>query len=197
MFKRLSKAHAVQDEASDVDEHVMLDTVMDEDSHSESESNSDDDDIQSDESDDGDSKEGSEGLTVVHAMESPIYMDDEVSKLQHFRCVSCPIVILKNDKSVDVHLESKNHKRRHARFVAFAKAEVEREGEHVLDVDPRTLVDLLEDQRAHEAREAEAGPTPKPKPAKRKHDASYVPRVERRKMRRAARRERRERERTA
>ena len=88
------------------------------------------------------------------------------------------------------HLESKNHKRRHARFVAFAKTEMEREGAHVMRIDPRTLVDLLEDQRAMEAKQAR-----QEVPTKRKRDTSHVPRVERRKMRRAVRRERRELER--
>lgn len=57
-------------------------------------------------------------------------------------------------------------------------------------IDPRTLVDLLEDQRAMEAKQAR-----QQAPTKRKRDTSYVPRVERRKMRRAVRRERRELER--
>ena len=74
--------------------------------------------------------------------------------------------------------------------MAFAKTEMEREGAHVMRIDPRTLVDLLEDQRAMEAKQAR-----QEVPTKRKRDTSHVPRVERRKMRRAVRRERRELER--
>lgn len=49
-----------------------------------------------------------------------------------------------------------NHKRRQSRFEKFVHAEMQREGDRVLHVDPRTVVDLLEDQRAAEAN-AETG----------------------------------------
>lgn len=186
MFKRLSRASVLREQVDDDEEHVTLDAALDDDSYSEDERDD------SEEGDDSDDEEEDEtALTVAHAIESPIYMDDEVPGTQYrFRCVACPIVLLKSDKSIDVHLESKNHKRRHARFVAFAKSEMEREGAHVMRIDPRTLVDLLEDQRSLEAKQAR-----QEAPTKRKRDVSHVPRVERRKMRRAVRRERREQER--
>ena len=160
----------------------------------------DDDDLEEDDEDDED-EEGDE-FTVAHAIENPIYIDDEApGSVIQFRCVSCPILILKNNKSMDVHLESKNHKRRHARFIAFAKEEMEREGDRVLHIDPRTLVDLLEDQRAQTARQATQQRVQQAQHAqakskhqstqKRKHDDTYVPRLERRKIRRAARRQKR------
>ena len=186
MFKRLSKASAHREQVDNDEEYVPLDAALDDDSQSE------DEQADSEEEDDSDEEEEDEtALTVAHAMESPIYMDDELPGTQYrFRCVACPIVLLKSERSIDVHLESKNHKRRHARFVAFAKMEMEREGAHVMRIDPRTLVDLLEDQRTMEAKQAR-----QEAPTKRKRDTSHVPRVERRKMRRAVRRERRELER--
>ena len=187
MFKRLSKASAHREQVDNDEEYVPLDAALDDDSQSEEEQA----DSEEEEDDSDEDEEDETALTVAHAMESPIYMDDEQPESPYrFRCVACPIVLLKSEKSIDVHLESKNHKRRHARFVAFAKTEMEREGAHVMRIDPRTLVDLLEDQRAMEAKQAR-----QEVPTKRKRDTSHVPRVERRKMRRAVRRERRELER--
>lgn len=79
---------------------------------------------------------------------------------------------------------TQNHKRRFHRFVEFAHAEAEREGDRVMALDPRTLADLLEDERRAEEKKA---------PAKRKEPPStdYVSRVERRKQRRAIRNEKR------
>ena len=187
MFKRLSKASAHREQVDNGEEYVPLDAALDDDSQSEDEQA----DSEEEEDDSDEEEEDETALTVAHAMESPICMDDELPGTQYrFRCVACPIVLLKSERSIDVHLESKNHKRRHARFVAFAKMEMEREGAHVMRIDPRTLVDLLEDQRTMEAKQAR-----QEAPIKRKRDTSHVPRVERRKMRRAVRRERRELER--
>lgn len=225
MFKRLSKANALREQGGEDQEHVSLDAAIDHDSPSEEEgmdeaedreSAEDDEDAESDENDsddsdtyvesvegeeDDDDDEDEEGdeFTVAHAIENPIYIDDEApGSVIQFRCVSCPILILKNNKSMDVHLESKNHKRRHARFIAFAKEEMEREGDRVLHIDPRTLVDLLEDQRAQTARQATQqqaqqalAKSKHQSTQKRKHDDTYIPRLERRKIRRAARREKR------
>lgn len=86
------------------------------------------------------------------------------------------------------------HKRRYTRFVQFAEAEKEREGDRVLLLDPRVLVDLLEDERRKEEKAAEAKvgrvltqrkETPRPTAE------SHVPRAERRKQRRALRNEKR------
>ena len=79
---------------------------------------------------------------------------------------------------------TQNHKRRFHRFVEFAHAESEREGDRVMALDPRTLVDLLEDERRAEEKKS---------PAKRKEPPSteHVSRVERRKQRRAIRNEKR------
>lgn len=122
MFKRLSKAAALRDEFGD-DETlgpVTLDTVIDENSGSEEEDEEEDDD--SDEQDDDEEDESDEDvegdaddneeedeageLTVASALKSPIYVDPD-TKATVFRCIACPIVMLKNDKSIDVHLESK------------------------------------------------------------------------------------------
>lgn len=146
MFKRLSKASALRQELDgDEEGAISLETAIDENSDSDlaDDANSDSDDTESDESDADDTE-----YTVKQAIKSPIYMDDEVSqKVALFRCVACPLMTLKNEKSIEVHLSSKNHRRRFSRFVAFAQAEKEREGEKVMQIDARTLVDLLEDQR--------------------------------------------------
>jgi len=147
MFKRLSKATALREELDDGEDEnaVSLVAAIDENSDSDP---ADDSSSVSDESDDDESDADVTDFSVKQAMKSPIYIDNEVSsKYEIFRCVACPLVTLKNDKSIDVHLDSKNHKRRFARFVAFVEAEAEHEGEKVMQLDPRTLVDLLEDLR--------------------------------------------------
>ncbi|WFD22475.1 hypothetical protein MEQU1_001147 [Malassezia equina] len=149
MFKRLSKASALREELEDVEDEnaVSLATVIDENSDSDPAYDSSSDSGESEEASDESDADDTE-FSVKQAMQSPIYIDDEaVEKVPIFRCVACPLVTLKNEKSIDVHLESKNHKRRFTRFVTFAQAEVEREGDRVMHLDPRTLVDLLEDQR--------------------------------------------------
>ncbi|KAL4402421.1 hypothetical protein ACI68E_000186 [Malassezia pachydermatis] len=198
MFKRLNKASALRaqlDEEEEDDAPVSLEAALDEDSASDSDlQDSDEDEDDSDDDDDDEDEEESEdgAFTVAQALQSPIYVDDESnSHVQLFRCVACPIVHLKNEKSIEVHLESKNHKRRYARFVAFAESEKKKEGNKVLYIDPRTLIDLLEDERA-KAMQATASASKKRKTVH--EDATqetYVPRLERRKMRRAARREKR------
>lgn len=153
MFKRLSKANALRQELDDSGDEgvVSLTTVIDENSDSDpaDDSNNDLDESEEDESEKSDESDADDTeFSVKQAMKSPIYIDDEMSsKIEIFRCVACPLVTLKNEKSIDVHLESKNHKRRFSRFIAFAESEVEREGKKVMQLDPRTLVDLLEDQR--------------------------------------------------
>ncbi|PKI84623.1 hypothetical protein MVES_001561 [Malassezia vespertilionis] len=82
-----------------------------------------------------------------------------------------------------------NHLRRYTRFVKFVDMECEKEGDRVLHIDPRTLVALLEDIRAANAQ------TPKtdaPAP-KRKHSdkGEHTSRAERKKAKRARRREQR------
>lgn len=233
MFKRLSKAAALRDEFGD-DETlgpVTLDTVIDENSGSEEEDEEDDDD--SDEQDDDEEDEGEDDvegdaddneedeageLTVASALKSPIYVDPD-TKATVFRCIACPIVTLKNDKSIDVHLESKvrpcrrrtrltiqGHKRRHARFVSFVHSEAEKEGDRTFEADPRTLVDVLEDERAREqqtaAQENEGSRkvcgrallallTAQRQRAEKEEQGPHVPRKERRKQRREERRKRR------
>ena len=113
MFKRLSKASAHREQVDNDEEYVPLDAALDDDSQSEDEQA----DSEEEEDDSDEEEEDETALTVAHAMESPIYMDDEQPESPYrFRCVACPIVLLKSEKSIDVHLESKNHKRRHARL---------------------------------------------------------------------------------
>lgn len=118
MFKRLSRATAVRDDVDGADDvlggPVSLETVLDENSASEddsddsesggAESGSDDDD------DDAAAHAPDEdgALTVAMALQSPIYVDDDQSsKVVIYRCVVCPTMTLKTEKSIDVHLASK------------------------------------------------------------------------------------------
>lgn len=121
MFKRLSKARALQEELGDqVDESepVTLETALDEDSASDSEDDSEEDsesdqdeedDVENQDSDADEDVASEDGhFTVQQALQSPIYLDTETPvRAQIFRCVACPIVTLKNEKSIEVHLDSK------------------------------------------------------------------------------------------
>ncbi|WFC95335.1 hypothetical protein MBRA1_001982 [Malassezia brasiliensis] len=147
MFKRLNRARALRDELEDqVDESepVTLEAALDEDSASDSDVGSDSDDDEDDENDEEESEDDvdEDKFTVTQALESPVYLDDEAN--------------LRSEKAIEVHLDSKAHKRRYTRFVRFAEAEKEREGDRVLLLDPRVLVDLLEDERRKEEKAAEA-----------------------------------------
>lgn len=122
MFKRLSKAQALREELGEETEEtgpVTIETALDEESASEEEFSDDDDDDNDDDEEDeeGDDDEEDEGdvqFTVRDALESPIYLDDEApGRAEIFRCVACPIVMLKNDKAIEVHAESKVRRRTH------------------------------------------------------------------------------------
>lgn len=207
MFKRLSKARALQEQLEDqVDESepVTLEAALDEDSASESDVGSDDDDDESDEDvedEDVEDEDEQEKFTVRQALKSPIYLDDEAQvRAQIFRCVACPLVQLRNEKSIEVHQDSKvrlcliqAHKRRYARFIQFAESESRREGERVMQLDPRSLADLLEDERRAEEKAAEHK-VGFPLTQRKEADTPSKPhtsRVERRKQRRAVRKEKR------
>lgn len=49
------------------------------------------------------------------------------------------------------------HKRRQARFAAFVEAEKAKEGDRLLDVDPRTVMDVMRDEEAR-AQEEQSEP---------------------------------------
>lgn len=204
MFKRLSKASELRELAEEVGDTdtFAIDKVLAEESGSEgddsddddSDSDGDDDDEDKDEDEDESEDEGSEDdeedavdeateLNVRNALEAPIHIDPE-ARTQIFRCVVCPIVTLKNDAAVDVHLASKTHRRRHARFAAFVANEAATEGEGIYELDPRTVVAYMEDKRVEEEKEVQTNAQSRKRPA-----PDYVPRVERRKARRAVRRE--------
>ncbi|WFC99789.1 hypothetical protein MYAM1_002534 [Malassezia yamatoensis] len=200
MFKRLSRAHArkgdLVDETDDGDA-VTLQAALDEDSGSETESESGSESSSEQEADsEQDSHSGEEDVgneqgefTVKQALQSPIYLDDEaVGRAQIFRCAACPAIQLRNEKGIEVHQESKAHLRRYSRFIEFAEAEFQREGERVYNLDPRILADLLEEERkaAQKTQEKSSeNQLPKTKPA------SQMSRAERRKQRRASRRDKR------
>jgi hypothetical protein len=100
MFKRLSKA---RDLADDEAEPVSLEAALDDDSESEEDVGNSEDDEDDDDEDDSD-----DIFTVAQALESPIYLDDEApGKQQIFRCVACPLMTLKTEKSIEVHVDSK------------------------------------------------------------------------------------------
>ena len=73
MFKRLSKASAHREQVDNDEEYVPLDAALDDDSQSEEEQA----DSEEEEDDSDEEEEDETALTVAHAMESPIYMDDE------------------------------------------------------------------------------------------------------------------------
>ncbi|WFD06315.1 hypothetical protein MVES1_001660 [Malassezia vespertilionis] len=191
MFKRLSKAQGVKEDLSSDEEYgtVSVDNILDEDSGSDSESDvesgtddgeDEEDEDEDEENEDEDEEDTGAPFTVKQALKSPIYADPDTlpRTLLQYRCVACPIIQLKNEKSIEVHLESK-----------FVDMECEKEGDRVLHIDPRTLVALLEDIRAANAQ------TPKtdaPAP-KRKHSdkGEHTSRAERKKAKRARRREQR------
>ncbi|WFD30764.1 hypothetical protein MSPP1_001788 [Malassezia sp. CBS 17886] len=169
MFKRLTKAKALQ-ERHEGEDPVALDVALADESDSEEESSGDEDEEESDaeqdrhvaDEDDESAVDEEDGaadaaVSVTEAISDPIYVDqsDEAGAPELFRCVACPAATLKTEKSAEVHLASKGHKRRQTRFIAFVEAEASREGEHVLHLDPRTLVDLLDDERSEKARAEE------------------------------------------